>query len=105
MQIEIEGSDAIVIPESESYTMEFHNTVDVSGFNHCNKYGAKYTLASDGSIFFREITQTEMGCPQPSSNTEFSSGLVEAKSLQVIRNHLRLYYADGTRVLHFVRRP
>ncbi len=102
-QIEIIGSQTIVIPPSETYTMKFHNSSEVGGLSHCNTYEAKYILASDGSISFEDIVSTEIACGPPSHDGEFRLALAKANSIQLTGIELRLHYLDRTKVLHFNR--
>jgi heat shock protein HslJ len=102
-QIEIIGSQTLVIPPSEIYTMEFRTSSEVSGLNHCNTYAAKYTLASDGLISFRDMISTEIHCRPPTHYGEFHLALGKANSLRLSGDELRIWYSERARILHFIR--
>jgi len=101
--IESGGGQTTIIPQDELYTLDFTSAFSVSGRIHCNTYAADYLLSSGGSISFGTISQTKVGCPQPSNEDEVITALRNANSIQVAGNQLRLYSLDGTRVLRFTR--
>lgn len=101
--IEISGGQTIVIPKHEIYTIYFTRSSSVTGRILCNTYGAEYRLTSGGSISFGDMISTEMACPLPSNEGEFSIALRNANSIEVFRNQLRLHYLNRTRVLNFIR--
>lgn len=101
--IESGGGQTTIIPQDELYTMDFASASSVSGRIHCNTYGADYHLSGGGSISFGTISQTKVGCPQPSNEDEVITALRNANSIQVLGNQLRLYALGGTRILRFTR--
>jgi len=102
-RIEMSGTPTVVIPPSETYTVAFRTSNEVGGIIHCNTYEAKYFLAADGAISFGDINATKMGCPRPTHAGEFQRALAESKSMQLLRDEMRLFNFEHTRILYFVR--
>jgi heat shock protein HslJ len=102
-RIEVSGSPPIIIPPSETYTLEFRTPNVLGGVSHCNTYEAQYGLPSGGSISIQDIISTEIACRPPTHDGEFQALLHEATSVQLLGNELRLSNTDNTQVLFFVR--
>ena len=102
-KIHIVGGETIVIPKHEIYTLYFVSESTTSGRIYCNTYQAKYRLENGRMISFADVSWTEMACPVPSSEREFSNALQNATSMTVVGNKFSLYYSGATRVLVFTR--
>ncbi len=102
-RIEISSSPAVVIPPSQSYTLEFRTSTEIGGVSHCNVYRASYTLISHDAISFHDIISTEMACPLPSHDGEFQRMLAQVRIVKLVRDELQLSNSDHTQILCFVR--
>lgn len=98
------GAAAPVIAETE-VTLRLDEDGQAGGSGGCNTFGAEYEV-SDGRIAFPEIIATEIACPGEGvmeQEQAYFEALRTAGTFERVDGELRIWYADGQRMLNFVQ--
>ncbi|MEK7552070.1 MAG: META domain-containing protein [Patescibacteria group bacterium] len=94
-KIEAPGNDKFKINLGEDNT--FTGTAD------CNTIQGGYAL-SGGTINIDSIATTKMACATGSLEAEFSQGLSQADSFEIVDDELRITLADNSGIMVFARK-
>lgn len=66
------------VPAPVTATLRFDAHGHVSGRAGCNSYGARYTLAADGTFHVGAVMSTKMACLQPAGAMQAEHGVMTA---------------------------
>lgn len=99
---EVMGGTVTPAPAGQSYVLTFLNSNQVSGTAFCNGYGGSYTLGQNGAISMSAFIATDAYCGDESKEGDYIGALEAAASYTLNGNTLRIFYANGTKVLNFV---
>jgi len=98
---DIEGT-IVKPPKDQVYTIQFKEDSTVSGKIDCNDFYAKYLITSDNSLRLEQFMVTEIGCGGDQSiSDKYIHGLGDAKSYNILKNYLYLYYGDNSRLIFY----
>ncbi len=98
---EING-EVVTPPENQLYTIQFKGDGTVSGKNDCNDFYANYLIPSDDSLRIVEFVTTKKGCSGDQSISDrYVQGVREAKSYNIQKNKLTIYYGDNSRLIFY----
>jgi len=98
---EING-EVVTPPENQLYTIQFKGDGTVSGKNDCNDFVANYLIPSDDSLRIVQFFTTKKGCGGDQSISDrYVQGVREAKSYNIHKNKLTIYYGDNSRLIFY----
>ena len=90
-------------PKDQFYTIQFKEDGTVSGKIDCNEFYAKYLITSDNSLRLEQFMITEIACGGDQSiSDKYVHGLGGAKSYNILKNYLYIYYGDNSRLVFLV---
>lgn len=98
---DIEGN-IVKPPKDQLYTIQFKEDSTVSGKNDCNDFYANYLITSDDSLRLEQFVTTLMGCGGDQSiSDKYVHGLHEAKSYEIHKNRLTIYYETNSKLIFY----
>ncbi len=99
--VELQGNAPV---EGKAPTLVFEEGGSVGGEASCNQFGGEYTSASDGTLTFANLFQTQMACAEADRMTQeaaYMAALQSVASYRLAGGRLELLDAAGTIVLAF----
>jgi heat shock protein HslJ len=93
------NGDIVKAPESQSFTIKFKEDNRFSGQSDCNSIGGAYKINENYALVISEAGTTEVGCGPKSMGDVYFQALIAAKSFEITKNTLTIFYAEKSRLV------
>jgi len=87
-------------PKDQLYTVQFKKNGSFLGINDCNDFGGEYEVKTDNAIIIHSVGGSKVYCLN-SMFLEYLEGFRTAKSYEIHKNMLYIYYGNNSRLIFY----
>jgi hypothetical protein len=90
------NSTIVRINSSETYTIEFIDSLNIKGYDNCNTFRCRYSLQKNDFVSVSAVSVDRLYCPNKKSTFSILPPLIGSVSFLVDNNNLNIFYSDSS---------